>query len=167
RDAMRAAMLDAGIEWVPSELNEGERKGVAKGSARVGDPAMVRRISSDRFRREAPPGSRVGFANQKGRKLVRAGVAVDADDTVVAALMAGDLHVAPPDTLDRIAEALVGADARDEGDLRARITSVFEADDVTQAEEVMGVTTDDLLTAVVKAVGVAQGSEPVATEASR
>ena len=30
-------------------------------------------------------------------------------DTVVAAMMAGDLHVSPPDTLDRIAEALVSA----------------------------------------------------------
>ena len=168
RDAMRGAMHDAGIEWVPSELNEGERKGVAKGSARVGDPAMVRRVSSDRFRREAPAGARVGLANHKGRKLVRAGVAVDAEGAVVAALMAGDLHVSPPDTLDRIAEALVGADSRDPDDLCSRIASVFEADDVTQAEEVMGVTTDDLLTAVVKAVGDAQldaGSAPVAADA--
>ena len=77
RDAMRAAMADADIDWVPSELNEGERKGVTKGSARVGDPAMVRRISSDRFRREALAGSRIGLANHKGRKLVRAGVAID------------------------------------------------------------------------------------------
>jgi lipoate---protein ligase len=160
RDAMRAAMADAGIDWVRSELNEGERKGVAKGSARVGDPAMVRRISSDRFRREAPTGSRVGLANHKGRKLVRAGVAIDERDVVVAAMMAGDLHVSPPDTLDRIAEALVHADGQDTGDLRARIASVFEGDDVTQAEEVMGVTTEDLLTAVVKAVGAAMDAVP-------
>jgi lipoate-protein ligase A len=162
RDAMRAAMAAADIDWVHSELNEGERKGVAKGSARVGDPAMVRRISSDRFRREAPEGSRVGLANHKGRKLVRAGVAIDADDNVVAALMAGDMHVSPPDTLDRIADALLGAAARDADDLRSRIATVFEGDDVTQAEEVMGVTTDDLLTAVVKAVGVAMDAEPAA-----
>jgi lipoate-protein ligase A len=167
RDAMRAAMLDAGIEWVPSELNEGERKGVTKGSARVGDPAMVRRISSDRFRREAPPGSRVGLANQKGRKLVRAGVAIDERDVVVAALMAGDLHVSPPDTLDRVADALVGADGWDADDLRARIASVFEGDDVTQAEEVMGVTTEDLLAAVVKAVGLAMGADAVSADADR
>jgi lipoate---protein ligase len=162
RDAMRAAMADAGIDWVPSELNEGERKGVAKGSARVGDPAMVRRISSDRFRLEAPAGSRVGLANHKGRKLVRAGIALDRDDTIVASLMAGDLHVSPPDTLDRIADALIGCDGRDADDLRARIAGVFEGDDVTQAEEVMGVTTDDLLTAVIKAVGVAMATTPSA-----
>jgi lipoate-protein ligase A len=161
RDAMRAAMASAGIEWVPSELNEGERKGVAKGSARVGDPAMVRRISSDRFRREAPPGARVGLANHKGRKLVRAGVALDEREVIVAAMMAGDLHVSPPDTLDRIAAALVSADSQDTSDLRGRIASVFGGDDVTQAEENLGVTVDDLLTAVGKAVGMAERAEPV------
>ena len=161
RDALVAAMAAAGIDLVPSELNEGERKGVAKGSARVGDPEMVRRISSDRFQAEAPAGSRVGLANHKGRKLVRAGLAVDADCVVVAALMAGDLHVSPPDTLDRIAVTLVGARADDAADLRARISGVFDGDDVTQAEQLMGVTTDDLLAAVTKAAAAASSSEPV------
>jgi lipoate-protein ligase A len=165
RDALVAAMARAGVEWVASDLNEGERKGISKGSARVGDPAMVRRVSSDRFRAEAPAGSRIGLANHKGRKLARAGVAVAPDGTVVAALMAGDLHVSPPDTLDRIADALVGADAHDEDDLRRRIASVFEGDDVTQAEQVMGVTTDDLLTAVAKAVAQADAAEPVGATA--
>jgi lipoate---protein ligase len=158
RDAMRAAMGAAGIDWQPSELSEGERKGVAKGSARVGDPAMVRRVSSDRFRAEAPAGSRVGLANHKGRKLVRAGVAVDDERVIVAALMAGDLHVSPPDTLDRIAVALVGAPADRPDELRRRISDVFDGDDVTQAEQLMGVTTDDLLAAVTKAVATASAA---------
>jgi lipoate-protein ligase A len=163
RDALVAALADAGIDLVPSELSDGERKGMAKGSQRVGDPAMVRRISSDRFRAEAPAGSRVGLGNHKGRKLVRSGVAVDAEGRVVAALMAGDLHVSPPDTLDRIADALVGANAHDESDLRDRIVAVFEGVDVTQAEQLMGVTTDDLLAAVAKAVAAADASAPAAT----
>jgi len=163
RDALVAAMADAGIDLVRSELSDGERKGMAKGSARVGDPAMVRRVSSDRFRAEAPPGSRVGLGNFKGRKLVRAGVTLDAEGRVVAALMAGDLHVSPPDTLDRVADALVGADAGDADDLRARIAAVFEGDDVTQAEQLMGVTTDDLLAAVTKAIDAAGATAPVGT----
>jgi hypothetical protein len=116
---------------------------------------MVRRISSERFSREAPSGSRVGFANHKGRKLCRAGVAVDSRGVVVASLMAGDMHVSPPDTMDRIAVALVGAPTQDRDELRGRIASIFEGDDVHQAEAAMGVTTDDLLTAVEKAVAVA------------
>jgi hypothetical protein len=113
---------------------------------------MVKRISSDRFRADAPAGTKVGFGNHKGRKLCRAGVALDGDRTIVAALMAGDMHVSPPDTMDRIAAALVGATADSAGDLRARVASVFEGDDVHQAEAAMGVTTDDLLAAIQKAV---------------
>ena len=44
--------------------------------------------------------------------------------------MAGDLHVSPPDTLDRVAAALVGAHAADADDVRARIASVFDGADV-------------------------------------
>jgi len=155
RDALVAALADAGVEMVPSELNEGEQKGLDKISTRIGSGEMIRRISGDRFRAEAPPGTRVGFANHKGRKLCRAGLAVDVEGRILGALMAGDMHVSPPDTLDRVAEALVGADAGSIDGLRASIASVFEGDDVTQADEVMGVTTDDLLAAVTKAASAA------------
>jgi hypothetical protein len=67
-------------------------------------------------------------------------------------MMAGDMHVSPPDVLVRVAGALIGAPSDDAGELRARIASVFEGDDVHQADVTMGVTTDDLLTAVQKAV---------------
>jgi lipoate-protein ligase A len=155
RDALVGALADAGIELSPSELNEGERKGFGKMAERVGSDEFLRRVSSDRFQQDAPSGSKVGFANEKGRKLCRAGVAVDDEGTIVAAMMAGDMHVSPPDTMDRIAEALVGADSASGDDLRARIASMFEGDDVNQADEAMGVTTDDLLAAVQKAVAAA------------
>ena len=160
RDALVGALDDAGIELDPSELNPGEHKGLAKISGRIRDDAMVRRVSGDRFVAEAPTGSRVGFANHKGRKLCRAGLAIGADGTVAAAMMAGDMHVSPPDTLDRTAAALVGATAADEVELRARIASVFEGDDVVQADEVMGVTTDDLLAAVIGAARSAESTAP-------
>jgi lipoate-protein ligase A len=151
RDAIVAAMAEAGIELAPSQLNEGEQKGFAKISTKVGSDEMVRRISGDRFAADAPAGSKVGFGNHKGRKLCRAGLALDGSGMIVAALMAGDMHVSPPDTMDRVAEALVGGTIGDEADLRSRIASVFEGDDVTQADELMGVSTDDLLAAVLVA----------------
>ncbi len=156
RDALVAALAAADVELVPSKLSEGERKGVAKGSSRVGDPEMLRRVSGERFAAEAPPGSRVGLANHKGRKLCRAGVAVDPQGVIVAALMAGDMHVSPPDVMDRVAGALIGARAGDEPRLRQRIAKVFEAPDVTQADDTLGMSTDDLLTAVTKAVAAAE-----------
>jgi hypothetical protein len=58
--------------------------------------------------------------------------------------------------MDRIAAALVGAPASDRGELRARIASVFEGPDVHQAEAAE-ITTDDLLSAVDKAVTDACG----------
>ena len=155
RDALVESLTEAGITLKPQPLDETELARVAKGAAKVGSPGFIRRVSSERFAAEAPPGTRVGFGNEKGRKLCRAGVAVDGDGVVVAAMMAGDMHVSPPDVIDRVAAALVGARTADSADLRARIASVFEADEVHQAEAAMGVTTDDLLRAVQKAVAAA------------
>jgi lipoate---protein ligase len=67
-------------------------------------------------------------------------------------MMAGDMHVSPPDMLDRVAAALAGARASDDGDLGQRIASVLEAPDVHQADATTGVTTDDLFAALRKAV---------------
>lgn len=155
RDALLVALRAAGIDLEQTGLTEGEQYGLGKISAKVGSDEAVRRISSDRFTADAPSGTRVGFGNEKGRKLCRAGVAIDADNVIVAAMLAGDMHVSPPDVLDRIASALVGAAADDTNDLRNRVASVFEADDVHQADATMGVTTDDLLTAVEKAIASA------------
>ncbi|MGH9188296.1 MAG: lipoate--protein ligase family protein [Acidimicrobiales bacterium] len=152
RHALLTALAAAGIELHHQPLTEKDRVGVAKRAARIADEAMVRRVSSDRFAAAAPPGTRVGFGNEKGRKLCRAGVAVDGEGRIAAAMVAGDMHVSPPDTLDRVADALVGADAHSKSDLRARIRAVFDGPDVHQAETSMGVTTDDLLAAVRKAV---------------
>ena len=151
-------MWDAGIGLAYEPLTAVEEAALAKISQRIANDDSVRRISSDRFRAEAPAGSRVGLANHKGKKLCRAGLAIDPGGTVVAAMMAGDMHVAPPDTLDRVAVGLVGASASDAEGLRARISDVWDGPGVHQADATMGVTTDDLLTAVTKAAAAAQGA---------
>ncbi|HWS47611.1 MAG TPA: hypothetical protein VN636_17250 [Acidimicrobiia bacterium] len=155
RDAFIAALADAGIVLKPGPLTDVEERALAKISNRIATDDSVRRISSDRFRAEAPLGARVGFGNHKGKKLARAGVAIDDTQHIAAAMMAGDMHVSPPDTLDRVAEALAGAPAGDPAELRARIARVWEAGGVHQADATMGVTTDDLLAAVNKAIAEA------------
>jgi lipoate-protein ligase A len=160
RDALFASVAAAGIDLVDEPLSEVEQAALVKISGRIASDDSVRRISSERFRADAPSGSRVGLANHKGKKLCRAGLAIDDSGTIVAALMAGDMHVAPPETLDRVAKALVGGAAGDADDLRARIASVWDDESVHQADATMGVTTDDLLTAVTKAATVAQGTTP-------
>jgi lipoate---protein ligase len=156
RDALLASLESAGIELAPSELSEGERHGLSKIGARIGSDEMVRRISCERFTADAPAGSAVGFGNHKGRKLCRAGVAIDVNGVIVEALMAGDMHVSPPDAIDRVAAALAGVSADDRDEIRSRIATVFEGDDVHQAESAMGVTTDDLLAAVDNAIDAAR-----------
>jgi lipoate---protein ligase len=155
RDAVLEALDAAGIAWAPGPFTDEERSRLSRGVAKVASDDWVKRISSDRFRAAAPAGSRLGFANHKGRKLCRAGVALDGEGTIVAAMLAGDMHVGPPDVIDRVAGALVGARSGDAAELRSRIATVFEAPDVHQADAIMGVTTDDLLTAVTGAVAAA------------
>jgi len=153
RDALLAAVGKAGAELDERDLTDVEHAALKKISNRIATDDSVRRVSSERFRAEhGEAGRRIGFGNHKGRKLCRAGVAIDAGGTIAAAMMAGDMHVSPPDTLDRVAAAVSGAAASDDRDLRARIAAVFEAPDVHQADTTTGVTTDDLLTALRKAV---------------
>jgi hypothetical protein len=79
-------------------------------------------------------------------------------------MMAGDMHVSPPDVMDRVAAALLGADSSNSDDLRQRISTVFEAEDVHQADQLMGVTTQDLLAAVLVAV---QAAASIPTDATK
>jgi len=162
RDALVAATEAAGFELREDPLTPDEHRGVDKIAGKIARTESVRRISSDRFRAEAPAHSAVGFGNEKGRKLCRAGVALDSKGEIVAAMMAGDMHVGPPDVLDRTAAALVGANSGDSAELRGRIAGVFEGDDVHQPDTLMGVTTDDLLKAVRKAVEAAEAAQGTA-----
>jgi lipoate---protein ligase len=158
RDALCASVVGAGIRLEARELTDVERAALKKISNRIATDDSVRRVSSERFRAEhTAAGRRVGFGNHKGRKLCRAGVALDDGGAIVAAMMAGDMHVAPPDTLDRVAAALPRALATDDADLGRRIASVFDGADVHQADTTTGVTSDDLLAAVRKAADNARG----------
>ena len=153
RSALLGAVADAGVVLEERDLTDVERGALKKISNRIATDDSVRRVSSERFRAEHErAGRRVGFGNHKGRKLCRAGVALDDSGAVTAAMMAGDMHVSPPDTLDRVATALVGANAFDDGDVRPRIASVLEAADVHQADATTGITSDDLCAAFRKAV---------------
>jgi lipoate-protein ligase A len=161
RDALVGAVRNAGIGLEELDLTDVERAALKKISNRIATDDSVRRVSSERFRAEhEPAGLHVGFGNHKGRKLCRAGVALDATGTVAAAMMGGDMHVSPPDTLDRVAAALVGANASDDRDVRARIASVLEAPNVHQADATTGITTDDLHAAFHKSVDEAKEASP-------
>src|SRR5205807_414959 len=97
RDAVvRAAREVGGLELDPSPITPEEEAGTKDFVNIVSADDWIRRVSSSRFAADAPAGARVGFANVKGKKLVRSGVAVSSDGTIQAAMMAGDMHVSPP-----------------------------------------------------------------------
>jgi lipoate-protein ligase A len=149
RDAIVSASREVlGLDLETSALTEEEAAGAPGFADLVSSDDWVRRTSTSRFTETAPAGSRVGFANVKGKKLVRAGVALSEDGTILRALMAGDMHLSPPDVMERVAGVLAGANAADREDLVARVRSVLDADDVDQPDAAAGITAEDCADAV-------------------
>ena len=150
-----ASKEEAHLELDPSGFTPEEEAGTKDFAGIVSAENWIRRVSTSRFTEEAPPGSRVGFANLKAKKLVRAGLALDDDGSILAAMMAGDMHVSPPEAMDRVATALTGANATDRDDLLARVRFVFDAPDFDQPDAAAGITPEDCVEAVMRAAGSA------------
>jgi lipoate-protein ligase A len=152
RDAVaRASREVTRLELEPSPFTPEEEAGTAGFVEVVSADDWVRRVSSVRFAEQAPSGARVGFANWKAKKLVRAGVALGGDGAILAAMMAGDMHVSPPDAMDRVAAAVVGGSPDDRQDVVARVRSVFEQPDVDQPDQAAGISAEDCAEAVIRA----------------
>ncbi len=156
RDAVvRAARSAGGLSLDPTGFTADEDLGTKGFADTVSADDYVRRVSTERFRAGAPDGSRVGFANLKARKLVRAGVALGTDGTIVAAMMAGDMHLSPPDAVDRLATALAGAHSEDHDEIVNRLERVFAEPDIDQPDQAAGITAQDCAEAVRLAVRAA------------
>ncbi len=151
RDAVVAAARAAGLDLDETGFTPEEDAGTQGFVDTVSADDYVRRVSSARFSDAAPAGARTGFANVKGKKLVRSGVAIDGEGTIVAAMMAGDMHLSPPEALERVAAALVGEHAGDRDGLLARARSVFAEPDIDQPDEAAGITPEDCVEAVLLA----------------
>lgn len=150
RDAIANASRDvARLQLDPSSFSDAESEIVDQFVSSVTSEDFIRRISSERFRGEAPSGTRVGFANVKGKKLVRAGVALDDEGSIVRAMLAGDMHVSPPEAMDDAASALTGGTVADREDLLTRVSGVFEQ--IDQPDAAAGITPSDVVEAVLKA----------------
>src|SRR5438045_1734515 len=71
RDAVvRAAREVAGLELEASDFTPEEEAGTKDFANIVSAEDWIRRVSTSRFSDSAPEGTRVGFANVKGKKLV-------------------------------------------------------------------------------------------------
>lgn len=147
RDAIVDASTREGIALDARPFTDEEQEQVQGFVRAIEADEWIHRVSTSRFIGEHPDAR---FANLKAKKLVRAGIALEG--TRIAALMlAGDMHVAPPDGLDKIASSLVGARIDDAEDLRARATAGFEG--ISQPDAAAGITAEDVVSCVVLAAG--------------
>jgi lipoate-protein ligase A len=152
RDAIvRASRELGGIELDPTPFTPEEDATVGQFVEAVRADSWIRRVSSERFRADAPASTRVGFANVKGKKLVRAGVALADGDAIERVMIAGDMHVSPPDAMDRVARNLVNANAHDRAEIVRRVQQVFDEPDVQQPDAAAGITAEDVAEAVARA----------------
>lgn len=119
------------------------------------------RVSSRRFfERVAKNGWRFGYAQYKSNKLIKCGVAIDQQGSIIRELMmAGDMYVSPITVIDTMAEALVGCHSGDKKELLARIISVLHGPEVKVAEA-HTVTPEEYLEVVNLAVLDAQREYP-------
>jgi lipoate-protein ligase A len=150
RDAVVRATGEE-MQLDPIGFTPEEDAGVVGFVETVSSDDWVRRVSSKRFSDSAPAGSATGFANLKAKKLIRAGVALQ-DGVIARAMLAGDMHVSPPDAMDRVANALAGARADDLDGLLARVRGVFEQPDVDQPDQAAGITPEDCVETLLLAI---------------
>lgn len=157
RDAVVAAARDAAGLALEAKPFTAEEDGQTQGFVgAVSADDWIRRVSSSRFASEAPAAARLGFANLKAKKLIRAGVALDETGTIVAALLAGDMHVSPPDAIEKVAAALAGANAADEAELLERVRRAFAEAQIEQADLAAGVTPEDCVECLLLAAKAAE-----------
>lgn len=155
RDAIEAVFEPVtGFALKPQALSAEEEIGALDVGAAVTSDEFVRRVSASGFAAAAPAGSRVGFANHKARKLVRAGVALDEAGRIARCMLAGDMHLSPPDALDRMAGVLAGARPAEAAEV---LRKAFADIGVEQADEHLGVTPEDFSAAVRLAADDARG----------
>ena len=142
---LAAARKEKSLAFDPTGFSAEEDVGTKGFVQTVSADGWIKRVSSEHFRHHAEPGARVGFANLKSKKLVRAGVELNGD-VITRALVAGDMHVSPPESMDNVAAALEGAPIGDKDELLARVKKVFET--VEQPDEAAGITPEDIVEAL-------------------
>ncbi|MEM3164303.1 MAG: hypothetical protein QXO51_02595 [Halobacteria archaeon] len=112
--------------------------------ALMASPDRLRQVSSRARFPRVPEGHRLVQGNHKGRKLVTAHVLADACGKPVEVMFSGDFFLRPAEGLREMERAIVSA--------WGRPTIRERAEDALKGVEVPGLTADDFLAAVRKAV---------------
>lgn len=145
RDGFAWAFARAfGVEVAAAEATPEEWRKADELGAIMGSPERLRQVSSGARFPSVPAGHRLLQGNHKGRKLVTAHVLADACGKPVEAMFSGDFFLRPPEGLREVEKTVVAGWGRPT--LRERV------EDALKGLEVPGLTADDFLAAVRKAV---------------
>tara|TARA_R110000868_G_scaffold46376_14_gene153305 strand:- start:10816 stop:11925 length:1110 start_codon:yes stop_codon:yes gene_type:complete len=146
RAAVAHAFSDVVLE--PGELTDAERGYAEEFRAEYdNDTWLYGKSEKVRFGDLVGAGDTVGRGRHKAVGGMLWATLVVRDGAVLHAILNGDWHPRPIDSVGWLEDALAGCPAS-EADLRARVTAFMERDDV----EFASVETDDLMSAFVKAL---------------
>jgi len=107
---------------------------------------IYKRSSNRRFG-ELPDGIRRGKNRRKARKLVIAHIAVDAQNRIYRAMLAGDFFIQPGEALEEMEKSLQGAEALDE----KRIQSILEDALARRKAQIPMLTAEDFALPIIQA----------------
>ncbi len=145
RDGFARAFARAfGVEVAAAEATPEEFRRADDLGALMASPERLRQVSSRARFPSVPEGHRLLAGNHKGRKLVTAHVLVNGSGRPADVMFSGDFFLRPAEGLREVERAVVSAWGR--ATLRERV------EDALKGVEVPGLTADDFLAAVKKAV---------------
>lgn len=123
-----ADLVDGTVE--EGQLSDAERETVEEHREYYGSSEWFDHYSTRRVFENAEEGDRVAEVAYKGRKLIKASVLVDDDDTIRDVEFTGDMYHKPAyEAVDRLNEAVTGNPITDDDALLAAIEREYEADD--------------------------------------
>jgi len=120
----------------------------------------INRLSTKMMCMEAPPGSEVGIAAYKARKLIKTSIILDEDGRVEDAIFTGDFYLRPMNptvgtsVLDLFTEAVRGEDPTDHAAIESALLTVFNRPEI----ELPRIEAEDFAQPVVRA---ADNTQPV------
>jgi lipoate-protein ligase A len=115
RDAVRQNLERVfRVQVRPGEINPEEKVVFEELRPVYTSEEWIYKRSSNRRFGDLPGGIRRGKNRRKARKLVIAQVAVDTQNRIYRAMLAGDFFIQPAEALEEMEKSLQGAEARDE-----------------------------------------------------
>ena len=147
-EAVRVSVEECfGVNVVRNEITEHESKNRETAHRKYETEDWIYMRSSKQRFGTTIPGSRLGTAKHKARKLVVANILADKEGTIIDVMMCGDFMCDPYDAVDKLEEAIKGLTVYDEEGIKNATYSFFK----DTSYEVVGASLEEFLIPVIDA----------------